>query len=128
MKHSVTIDGIEFKARGVKFKEIKELIATSKVTINQAFELLNQEDVASAGIDFVLKHCETLEGIITRLTSLTKDEIEEMEILTLIHVLKALLEINGVDSKKVYDFFHNIYKEKVEQIKPVTVAFQEVGQ
>lgn len=129
MKYQLTVDGVSFKARGVYFKEIKELIGTSKEVVSEVFDLLDQADIVSEGTQLLIKYLDVLTEMLAKYTSLTVEAIETLELVTLVHILDELLKINGIHRKKVWDFLKTIYLERVQtNQKTPEMMYQDVVQ
>ena len=129
MKHNIHVDELQFKARGVKVWEIKELVSQGNALVHEAFEIMEQEDMLSATIAFATKNLDTLVGTVVNYTDLSEEQVNNLEVRTLIHIINELLNVNGISIKKVWSFFQKALKEQAtNKILEPQMGYQTVNQ
>ncbi len=112
----VKLDGIEIKIRRAKVKEIKSLIneMTTKVIEVVSFiydRPMSDNEFIESIPNFIIENIEFFEKYILDFTmDFTQDDLDNLEFLDAIEIVREILSFNGVSEDFIKSFFYNLKK------------------
>ncbi|CAK7055746.1 hypothetical protein [Tissierella sp.] len=112
----VKLDGIEIKIRRAKVKEIKSLIKemTTKVIEVVSFiydRPMSDNEFIESIPNFIIENIEFFEKYILDFTvDFTQDDLDNLEFLDAIEIVREILSFNGVSEDFIKSFFYNLKK------------------
>lgn len=97
----------EIELRKVKVKEAKELLGKIENEINNF--LSNKQGKKSNKVsDIIVEKLEFIRDIILQFTNIDVESFNELYVSDIWEILKQLIEFNGINLKRVIDFFTKI--------------------
>jgi len=123
---NIKLDNREVKIRRVKLREVKEIIKDTATKVTEVADLFYNKKMADDefldGIPgFIIDNIEFFEGYLIKFTDLSQDELEDLEFLSVVELIKELIVYNGVSENFLKSFFHN-FKEAKETVKTQTLV------
>lgn len=112
----IKLDGIEIKIRRAKVKEIKSLIKemTTKVIEVVSFiydKPMSDNEFIESIPNFIIENIEFFEKYILDFTmDFTQDDLDNLEFLDAIEIVREILSFNGVSEDFIKSFFYNLKK------------------
>lgn len=97
----------EIELRKVKVKEAKELLGKIEDEVN-SFLSSKQGKKGSKVSDIIIEKFEFIRDIILQFTNIDVESFNELYVSDIWEILKQLIEFNGINLKRVIDFFMKI--------------------
>ena len=117
----------EVKIRRIKLKEMKNIIkdmATKVTEVANFFynKKMTDEELLESIPSFIIENMEFFEGYLIQFSNLDKESLDDLEVLSVIRLIKELIIYNGISEDFLKSFFYNFKKarEVVEEQNLVT--------
>lgn len=110
----IKLDGIEIKIRRAKVKEIKSLIKEMATKITEVVSFIYNKPMSDNEFlesipKFIIENIEFFEEYILKFTlDFTQDDLDNLEFLDSIELIKAIFSYNGVSGEFIKSFFYNL--------------------
>ena len=120
---SIKISDKDIEVRRVKVKEVKILVKELAGKVKDVFNFMDNaskvEDMEATVTSLVIENIDYMGDLVTRFTKdFTVEELEDLDLIDLVEVLKEILAYNGIKPELIKSFFQNyngIVKDQVEE-------------
>lgn len=117
----------EVKIRRIKLKEMKDIIKNMATKVTEVANFfynkkMTDEELLENIPSFIIKNMEFFEGYLIQFSDLDQEGLDDLEILSVIRLIKGLIIYNGISEDFLKSFFYNFKKarEVVEEQNLVT--------
>ena len=124
---NIDLGNKEVKIRRIKLKEMKNIIkdmATKVTEVANFFynKKMTDEELLESIPSFIIENMEFFEGYLIQFSNLDQESLDDLEVLSVIKLIKELIVYNGISEDFLKSFFYNFKKarEIVEEQTLVT--------
>lgn len=117
----------EVKIRRIKLKEMKDIIKNMATKVTEVANFfynkkMTDEELLENIPSFIIENMEFFEGYLIQFSDLDQEGLDDLEILSVIRLIKELVIYNGISEDFLKSFFYNFKKarEVVEEQNLVT--------
>lgn len=117
---TIKLNNFDIKIRRAKVKEIKELIKDMATKVTEVANFIYNKPVEDNEFmesipGFIVENIEFFEGYILKFTvDFTQENLDNLEFLDSIELVKEIFTYNGVSEGFIKGFFHNLKKVNQE--------------
>ena len=117
----------EVKIRRIKLKEMKDIIKNMATKVTEVANFfynkkMTDEELLENIPSFIIENMEFFEGYLIQFSDLDQEGLDDLEVLSVIRLIKGLIIYNGISEDFLKSFFYNFKKarEVVEEQNLVT--------
>lgn len=111
------IGELDITIRRAKVKEIKQLVLDIKEQVDNIF---GENQIVKPIETVIMDNYSFFESKVIQFTDLSAEQIDDMDLLDLVDVLKTMLEYNGLHMGKLKDFFDEFIKPLLAVKAPIS--------
>lgn len=125
----ITANGKTYEIRRLKIKEIKGMVNDMSSLISDTIEFVTEEDFMSKIDVFILEQFEKFEQLITSVSTIPQEELEEFDVVEFKDLLIEIVEYHGIKKETVINFFLKLSGQfSGQQIQPLGMMMAGKGQ
>lgn len=115
----IKLENREVEIRRAKLKEVKGIIkdmATKVTEVANFFynQKITDEDFLEIIPKFVVDNIEFFEGYLLQFSNLSQEQLDDLEFLSVIKLVKELISYNGISEDFLKSFLYNFKAAKIE--------------
>lgn len=125
---NIDLGNKEVKIRRIKLKEMKNIIkdmATKVTEVANFFynKKMTDEELLESIPSFIIENMEFFEGYLIQFSNLDKESLDDLEVLSVIKLIKELIVYNGISEDFLKSFFYN-FKKAREVVEEQTLVME----
>ncbi len=125
---NIDLDNKEVKIRRIKLKEMKSIIkdmATKVTEVANFFynKKMTDEELLESIPSFIIENMEFFEGYLIQFSNLDQEGLDDLEVLSVIKLIKELIVYNGISEDFLKSFFYN-FKKAREVVEEQTLVME----
>lgn len=125
---NIDLGNKEVKIRRIKLKEMKNIIkdmATKVTEVANFFynKKMTDEELLESIPSFIIENMEFFEGYLIQFSNLDQEGLDDLEVLSVIKLIKELIVYNGISEDFLKSFFYN-FKKAREVVEEQTLVME----
>ena len=113
----IKLDNREVQIRRVKLKEMKSIIKDLATKVTEVANFFYNRKMTDTELldsipDFIIENMEFFEGYLIQFSNLNQEELDDLEVLSVIKLIKELINHNGISEDFIKNFFYNLNQAK----------------
>ena len=125
---NIDLGNKEVKIRRIKLKEMKNIIkdmATKVTEVANFFynKKMTDEELLESIPSFIIENMEFFEGYLIQFSDLDQEGLDDLEVLSVIRLIKGLIIYNGISEDFLKSFFYN-FKKAREVVEEQTLVME----
>ena len=122
----INLGNRDVKIRRAKLREVKEIIKDTATKVTEVADLfynkkISDDEFLNSIPGFIIDNIEFFEEYLINFSNLSQDELEDLDFLCVVELIKELIVYNGVSENFLKSFFHN-FKEVKEAAQAQTLV------
>jgi len=125
---NIDLDNKEVKIRRIKLKEMKDIIKNMATKVTEVANFfynkkMTDEELLENIPSFIIENMEFFEGYLIQFSNLDQEGLDDLEVLSVIRLIKELIIYNGISEDFLKSFFYN-FKKAREVVEEQTLVME----